>query len=121
MRKKALKLTPFDAAEYLQGPQEIRWFLEESIKLAAEEDGGNFEPVRHALETAVRAYGASKLARVTGISRDGLYKAFAKGASPKFDTVAKVLKVLGVDLFGAYARQAAKAKPRQREREQTAA
>jgi len=117
MRKKTLKLMPFDAADYLQGPQEIRWFLEESIKAAAEEDGGNFESVRNALETAVRAYGASKLARETGISRDGLYQAFAKGASPKFDTVAKVLKALGVDLFAAYARQAAKAKPKRHERE----
>jgi hypothetical protein len=38
-------------------------------------------------------------------------------ASPKFDTVAKVLKALGVDLFAAYARQAAKAKPKRHERE----
>lgn len=118
MKKKTLKLTPFDAAKYLQGPQEIRWFLEEAIKLAAEENDGNFESVRDAIETAVRAYGASKLARATGISRDGLYKAFAKGASPKFDTVATVLKALGVDLFAAYKpRKAAKAKSRQHESE----
>ena len=34
----------------------------------------------------------------TGLGRESLYKAFAPGAKPRFDTVMKVLQALGLKL-----------------------
>ena len=38
------------------------------------------------------------IASDTGMSRESLYKAFAKGAKPRFDTVLRVSRALGVPL-----------------------
>lgn len=37
-----------------------------------------------------------QLARDTGISRDGLYKALPKDGNPTFDNVLKVMRALGL-------------------------
>jgi probable addiction module antidote protein len=39
-----------------------------------------------------------KIAQQTGMSRTSLYKAFAEGANPQFQTVLKVLKCLGSEI-----------------------
>lgn len=52
----------------------------------------------HALQTAARARGIAHIASVTGLGRESLYKALAPGAQPRFATVCKVLKALGVPL-----------------------
>ena len=43
-----------------------------------------------------RARGMMQLARDTGISRDGLYKALPKDGNPTFDNVLKVMRALGL-------------------------
>ena len=45
-----------------------------------------------------RARGMSQLARDTGISREGLYKALSPSGNPEFSTVLKVIKALGLKL-----------------------
>jgi probable addiction module antidote protein len=40
----------------------------------------------------------SQLARDTGISREGLYKALSPSGNPEFSTVLKVIKALGLKL-----------------------
>ncbi len=52
----------------------------------------------HAISVVARARGMSKLARNTGISRDGLYKAFSRHGNPSFGTVVRVLSGLGYSL-----------------------
>ena len=42
-----------------------------------------------------KARGMAKIARDAGLGRESLYKAFAPGAKPRFDTVMKVLQALG--------------------------
>jgi len=52
--------------------------------------------IAHALGVVARARNISKLARDTGISREGLYKALSGDGIPSFATIAKVAKALGL-------------------------
>ena len=49
-------------------------------------------------EMAVRLKNMSQLARDTGLTREGLYKAFSQEGNPTFATVAKVFKALGLQI-----------------------
>jgi probable addiction module antidote protein len=40
----------------------------------------------------------AQIAKETGLGRESLYKALAPGAKPRFDTVLKVARALGVKL-----------------------
>ncbi len=46
----------------------------------------------------------SQLARKTGLTREGLYKALSPGGNPEFGTVMKVIRALGLELHGAPAK-----------------
>ena len=48
------------------------------------------------LSARSRARAMVQLARDTGISRDGQYKALPKDGNPTFDTVLKVMRALGL-------------------------
>ena len=86
------KTRPYDAAEYLETPEDMAAYLE-----AALEDG---DPavVTHALGTIARARGMSQIARDTGLGRESLYKALSPGGNPEFATVLKVVRALGLKL-----------------------
>ncbi|RMG85665.1 MAG: putative addiction module antidote protein, partial [Chloroflexi bacterium] len=45
-----------------------------------------------------KAKGMTAIARDANLGRESLYKAFAPGAKPRYDTVLKVLNSLGVKL-----------------------
>ena len=51
-----------------------------------------------ALGDVARARGMAQVAKDAGVGRESLYKALAPGAKPRFDTVLKVAKALGVRL-----------------------
>ena len=51
-----------------------------------------------ALGDIARARGMAQIAKETGLGRESLYKALAPGAKPRFDTVLKVARALGVKL-----------------------
>ena len=57
-----------------------------------------------ALGNIARARGMSQLARKTGLTREGLYKALSPGGNPEFGTVMKVIRALGLELRGATAK-----------------
>ena len=86
------KTRPYDAAEYLETPEDMAAYLE-----AALEDG---DPavVTHALGTIARARGMSQIAQDTGLGRESLYKALSPGGNPEFVTVLKVVRALGLKL-----------------------
>lgn len=54
--------------------------------------------ILHALGIIARAKNMSQLARDTGLTREGLYKALSSEGNPSFATVAKVTKALGFRL-----------------------
>ncbi|HCH24214.1 MAG TPA: putative addiction module antidote protein [Oceanospirillaceae bacterium] len=52
----------------------------------------------HALGVIARAKNMSQLARDTGLTREGLYKALSSDGNPTFSTIAKVAKALGLQI-----------------------
>lgn len=85
-------LPEFDAAEYLDNEQEIAAYLS---AILAEDDPALLAA---ALGDIARARGMSEIAHASGITREALYKALRPNAQPRFETVARVCKALGVTL-----------------------
>lgn len=88
--KKQIK--KFDAADYLDNEEVIVEYLN-----AALEDE-NPDVFLSAIADVAKARGISRLAADSGLGRESLYKALAPGAKPRYDTVLKLLKALGVEL-----------------------
>lgn len=87
-----MKLTTFDAAQHLKTNQEMAVYLDEML---SENDPAM---ITHALGVIARAKGMTQLAKETGVSREGLYKALSSDGNPEFSTVLKVIKALGLTL-----------------------
>ncbi len=93
MAEKALgKKTPvsYDAAEYLSTDEDVAAYLNAVL------EDGDPQLLAAALGDIARARGMTQLARETGVTRDGLYKALSSNGNPSFATVAKVVKALGL-------------------------
>ena len=89
-KKKRLKLIPFDAARYLTSDEAIAEYIDAIL----EED--DLDLLLVALADVARARGMAKVAKDAGVGRESLYKALAPGAKPRFDTIVKVARALGV-------------------------
>ena len=89
---KISELPDFDPARYLRNDQDIAAYLTQVI------EEGNTSELAHALGIAARARGMAQVAEASGLGRESLYKALRANASPRFDTIAKVCKALGVRL-----------------------
>lgn len=89
-----IKTTRWDSAEFLETNEDIQLYLDACI----EEAGDDPAFIVHALGVIARAKNMSQLARDTGLSREGLYKALSPEGNPTFTTVAKVAKALGLQL-----------------------
>jgi probable addiction module antidote protein len=87
-----LKLRELDISEYLDSKKVIAEFL-----TAALEDP-NPEAFVSAIGHVAKARGMTSVAEKTGLGRESLYKAFAPGAKPRYETVIKILQSLGVKL-----------------------
>jgi len=57
---------------------------------------GDSEEIIRALGCIARARGIAELAKKTGLGRESLYKTFAPGSKPRFDTILKVIRALGL-------------------------
>lgn len=90
----AEKFSRYDSADYLKTDEDMALYLDACI----EEDPGDGSLIRMALGSIARAKGMSQLARATGISREGLYRALSAEGNPEFSTVMKVIRALGVKL-----------------------
>lgn len=82
----------FDAAEYLDDEIVIAEYLN-----AALEDE-NPDVFLTAIADVARSRGMAQLAKDAGLGRESLYKALAPGAKPRYDTILKLIRALGVDL-----------------------
>lgn len=91
-----IKTIPFDPAHYLENEEEIALFLEAAAEEAA--DAGDNNILLQAISTAAKARGMMEIAKQAGVSRESLYKSLAPDAKPRFDTVAKILNALGVQI-----------------------
>lgn len=83
---------PFDTADYLGDLDAAAAYLEAAL----EEAGDDPAFVAQALGTIARSGNVSELARRTGMSREGLYKALSADGNPSFATIVKVARALGL-------------------------
>ena len=82
----------FDAADYLQSDEDCAQYLQACID-EAPEDAALFTKAGGDI---ARARGMMQLAKGTGITREGLYKALGEQGNPSFATVVKVMHALGL-------------------------
>ena len=93
--RKTVRLTRYDSADYLETPEDVAEYL----AAAFEEGGDDAAYMAQVIGVAARAHGGmTKLAKATGMTRAGLYKALSKDGNPSFDTIVKAMRVLGVRL-----------------------
>ncbi len=89
-----IKLTKWDAVDHLKTEEDLSLYLEACF----EEDPGDGSLIRAALGDIARARGMAQLARDTGLTREGLYKALSPEGNPEFSTVVRVIHALGLKL-----------------------
>ena len=89
------KFSRYDSADYLKTDEDIQLYFEACLE---ESDPAL---IAHALGVIARARGMTQLARDTGLTREGLYKALSADGNPEFATVMKVIKALGLQLHAA--------------------
>jgi probable addiction module antidote protein len=85
-------VTEFDASEYLDSDEAIAEYLRVVI------EDGDPDLLLAAIGDVARARGMAEIARSAGLGRESLYKALAPGAKPRFDTIFRVLRALGIQL-----------------------
>ncbi len=110
-------VAPFDAADYLDSENVIAEYLN-----AALEDS-NPDVFLMAVRDVAKARGMAQLAKDTGLGRESLYKALVPGAKPRYETILKLMKALGIQLHAipihansAILTNASKGKPRTKAR-----
>ena len=90
--KTPVKLTPFDAARYLTDDASVAEYMTAIL------DAGDPDLLLLALADVARARGMAQVAKDAGLGRESLYKALAPGAKPRYDTIMKVMRALGIQL-----------------------
>jgi len=90
--KTKVKLTPFDAARYLTDDAAVAEYMSAILET------GDPDLILLALADVARARGMAQVAKDAGLGRESLYKALAPGAKPRYDTIMKVMRALGVQL-----------------------
>ena len=88
------QFTRWDPVDYLESAEDVAMYLDACL----EEDTGDGKVVRAALNDIARAQGMTQLAKATGITREGLYKALSPTGNPEFSTILKVIKALKIRL-----------------------
>ena len=86
------KNAPFDAADYLENEEVIAEYLSTAL------EDKTPDVILVAVTDVAKARGLTQLARDTGLGRESLYKALTPGAKPRYDTVLKLVRALGVEL-----------------------
>lgn len=87
-----IESAPFDAADYLHDEETIAEYLTAALE---DPDPDMFLV---AVKNVARARGMAQLARESGLGRESLYKALTPGAKPRYETVIKLVRALGVKL-----------------------
>ncbi|KIM12237.1 MAG: addiction module antitoxin [Sulfurovum sp. FS08-3] len=82
----------FDISEYLDDRETIEEYLNQALK------DGDMNEILEAIGNIAKAKGITQISKDTGLGRESLYKSFAKGAKPRFETVLKVLQSFDIRL-----------------------
>lgn len=87
-----VKTTRFDMADYLDSDEAIQEYFRQVM------ENGDPDEIIRALGHIARARGMAQLAKDTGLGRESLYKTFSEGSKPRFETIMRVTKALGLTL-----------------------
>jgi len=87
-----IETTAFDSADYLNTAEAIAAYLDAYLEDATPEE------LRNALDTVARSHGVSDLAKRSGITRAGIYKALGQDGNPSFETIRLILSAMGLRL-----------------------
>jgi probable addiction module antidote protein len=87
-----MKITRFDVTEHLDNEEVIAEYL------AAAMEDSNPNVFLAALADVAKARGMARLAKDSGLSRESLYKTLAPGAKPRFETIMRITRALGVPM-----------------------
>ena len=89
------ELPVFDMSAHLKTDEDVAEYLSQVL------DDGDTDELLRALGYIARAKGMAVIAERAGLGRESLYKALAPGAKPRFDTILRVIRALGVRLQAA--------------------
>ena len=84
--------TAFDSADYLDTAEAVAAYLGAYLEDSTPEE------LRRALDTVARSHGVSDLARRSGVTRAGIYKALGEDGNPSFETIRSILAAMGLRL-----------------------
>ncbi len=93
-RSKKVKFARWDAADSLRTEADKVAYLQACLEEAPDDAA----LLAAALGDIARAQGMMGLAKKTGLTREGLYKALSKDGNPSLGTVLKVINALGMKL-----------------------
>ncbi|MDE0629222.1 MAG: putative addiction module antidote protein [Bryobacterales bacterium] len=88
------RFSKWDAAEHLRTREDARLY----VQACFDEDPGDGSLVRAGLNDVARAGNMACLARESGMSREGLYKALSADGNPTFATVMRITRAPGLQL-----------------------
>lgn len=88
------KLISFDIQNFLENEKDCQLYLQACFM----EDTGDGKLIKKALGDIARARGISQLAKETGMTRAGLYRALSEEGDPKLSTFLHILKALDINL-----------------------
>src|ERR1700722_3309297 len=91
-RRKKETFSRWDPADHLKSEEDMAGYLQACLEEAPDDPA----LVAAALGDIARARGMVRVAKETGLTREGLYKALSKDGTPSLGTVLKVLKALGL-------------------------
>lgn len=86
------KTRPFDAARYIETPDDAAVFLTDAL------ESGDIGVIAEALGAVARSRGMTDVAKAAGVSRESLYKSLSGDGNPALGTVVKVVDALGLRL-----------------------
>jgi probable addiction module antidote protein len=87
-----IKVTSFDAAQYLDNEKVTAAYLKEVMET------GDNELFLSALGDVAKVRGMTEVAKASGLSRESLYKAVRPGSKPQYETIDRIVHALGLKL-----------------------
>lgn len=85
-----VKISRFDVSEHLDSEEVIAAYLNAAL------EEGDSDLLMAAIADVAKARGIAKVAADAGVGRESLHKTLAPGSKPKFETVFKLMRALGV-------------------------
>jgi probable addiction module antidote protein len=92
IKRKKESFTRWDPADYMKSEDDMAAYIEACLEEAPDDAA----LLSAALGDIARAHGMADLAKRTGLTREGLYKALSRNGNPSLGTVLKVMHALGL-------------------------